>query len=163
MRTSCLSRKYAKFVCFLIVLVPPIHGNDRKNTKKALLNKWHETTCIQYPRKLGEKLPNTEVEYLRIHKPMRTSFLFFLNLANCYRFLKNFSFQIYKWTWQPTAAEINFGIKYTWAGLFFGCGGASNPLIFVKKIQKFVCFSVFCVPPIHDNARKSTKHKLFCT
>ena len=81
MRTSCLSRKYAKFVCFLIVLVPPIHGNDRKNTKKALLNKWHETTCIQYPRKLGEKLPNTEVEYLRIHKPMRTSFLFFFKLS----------------------------------------------------------------------------------
>jgi hypothetical protein len=107
MRTSCLSRKYAKFVCFLIFVVPPIHGNDRKNTKKALLNIWNETTCIHYPRKLGEKLPNTEVEYLRIHKPMRTSCL-------------------------------------------------------SRKFEKFVCFSVFCVPPIHDNARKNTKHKLFC-
>jgi hypothetical protein len=54
---------------------------------------------------------------------------FFLNLVNWYRFLKNFSFQISKWTWQSSAAEINFGIKHTWAGLFFGCGGASNPLI----------------------------------
>ena len=75
MRTSCLSRKYAKCVCFLIFLVPSIHGNGRKNTKKALLNIWNETTCIHYPRKLGEKLANTEVEYLRIHKPMRTSCL----------------------------------------------------------------------------------------
>jgi hypothetical protein len=31
-----------------------------------------------------------------------------------------------------------------------------------RKFEKFVCFSVFCVPPLHDNARKNTKHKLFC-
>ena len=67
----------------------------------------------------------------------------FLNLAYCYRFLKNFSFQISKWTWQPTAAEINFGIKNTWAGLFFNCGGASNPLIFIWERFKLWMFHNF--------------------
>ena len=38
-----------------------------KIQNKALLNIWNETACIHYPPKLGEKLPNTEVEYLRIH------------------------------------------------------------------------------------------------
>ena len=40
-----------------------------KIQNKALLNKWNETTCIHYPQKLSYKLPTTEVEYLRIHKP----------------------------------------------------------------------------------------------
>ena len=73
-----------------------------KIQNKALLNIWNETTCIHYPRKLGEKLPNTEVEYLRIHKPMRTSCL-------------------------------------------------------SRKFDKFVCFSVFCVPPIHLGNEKMNK------
>ena len=35
MSTSCLSRKHAQFVYFLVFLVPPIDGNDRKNTKQS--------------------------------------------------------------------------------------------------------------------------------
>ena len=78
-----------------------------KIQNKALLNIWNETTCIHYPQKLSYKLPTTEVEYFRIHQPMRTSCL-------------------------------------------------------SRTFKKFVCVSVFCVHPIHDNARKNTKHKLFC-